>query len=78
VSEQRAPKLRLECDAIERQEAIECGKLILAADLERDLSSKFRSFRDGMLQFPSSLSWLDRTVHNRLVERIRELLTDFA
>ena len=78
VAEQRARKLRLECDAIERQEMEACGKLIPADDMVRDLTTRFRQFRDGMLQFPATIAWLDRETHYRLVEKIRELLTDFA
>ena len=78
VAEQRARKLKLECDKFEREEAVECGKLIPAADMVRDLSARFRQFRDAALQFPSTLPWLDREAHNRLLEAIRGWLTDFA
>jgi hypothetical protein len=78
VAEMRARKLKLECDAMEREERAARGELMVAADLERDLTKRFREFRDGMLQFPSSVSWLDRELHRRLLERIRELLSDFA
>ena len=70
--------MRIECDALERQELIECGKLISADDLERDLKAKFTAFSRGMMQFPHTVPWLDRETHRRLEERIRELLTDFA
>ena len=78
VAAMRAKKLAVEIAALERQEMTARGELMIAADLERDLKKRFREFRDGMLQFPSTIAWLDRETHHRLLERIRELLSDFA
>jgi terminase small subunit / prophage DNA-packing protein len=78
VAEQRARKLKLECDPLERGAGMQSGKLLDAAAMTQALSVRFRSFRDGMLRFPKTLPWLDREALARLDEEIRELLTDFA
>ena len=78
VAELRGRKLRIEIDALERRELIECGKLISVDDLERELTAKFTAFSRNMMAFPHTVSFLDRETHRRLEERIRELLTDFA
>jgi hypothetical protein len=71
VATLRADRMQFELDR-------ERGQFVVAADMERALKRAFRLFRDGMLAFSSTLPWLDREAHNRLLEAIRQLLTDFA
>ena len=82
LTAQRARLAREQADAAALKNAVVQGKMLLAADVEREWSDVLRGVRAGMLALPSRIQ--QRLVHLRLHEialiedEVRSVLTDAA
>lgn len=78
VAAQRARKLRLECDRLEREDKIAAGKLLDWSAWEAALTASMRCLRGSLLALPKRIPGLDRHQMVAAAREVHEMLTELA